>query len=125
MIQSQTILVVKDNSGAKLVKCIKILGGFKRRFAKTGDVVIVSVQKLKNKCKSIIKIKKGEIYQALITKTKKEIKKKDGLVTFFHKNATSLINKQNNPIGTRIIGSISKILKPKYTKFITISAGSI
>ena len=97
MIQPQTILTVKDNSGAKLVKCIKILGGFKRKFAKIGDIIIISIQKLKNKSKTITKIKKGEMYRALIIKTKRQIKKKDGLIIVFRENAISLINKQNNP----------------------------
>lgn len=125
MIQPQTILTVKDNSGAQLVKCIKILGGFKRKFAKIGNIIVISIQKLKNKSKTLTKIKKGEMYRAIIIKTKRQIKKKDGLITVFRENAVSLINKQNNPIGTRIVGSVSKILKSKYMKFMTISSGSI
>jgi len=76
MIQQQTLLKVADNSGAKIVKCIKVLGGFRRKFAYTGDVVVVSVLKLRNKSRSISKVKKGEIYKALIIRTKKELKKK-------------------------------------------------
>jgi large subunit ribosomal protein L14 len=126
MIQQQTILKVSDNSGGKIVKCIKVLGGFKRKFAFVGDIVIVSIQQLRNKSKILSKVKKGEVYQGLIIRTKKQIKKKDGLITFFDSNCVSLVNKQNNPIGTRIMGPVSKRLKQgKYLKFATISAGFI
>ena len=126
MIQPQTILKVSDNSGGKVVKCIKVLGGFKRKFAFAGDTIIVSVQQLRNRSKMVSKVKKGEVYQGLIIRTKKQIKKKDGLITFFDNNCISLINKQNNPVGTRIIGPVSKILRQgKYLKFATISAGFI
>jgi large subunit ribosomal protein L14 len=126
MIQQQTILRITDNSGGKSVKCIKILGGFRRRFASIGDVIVVSIQQLRNKSKILSKIKKGEIYKGLITKTKKSIKKKDGLVTFFDKNCVVLINKQNTPLGTRIVGPVSKKIKQeKYLKFTAISTGLI
>jgi large subunit ribosomal protein L14 len=126
MIQPQTSLKVSDNSGGKVVKCIKVLGGFKRKFAFVGDTIIVSIQQLRNKSKIMSKVKKGEVYQGLIIRTKKQIKKKDGLITFFDSNCVSLINKQNNPVGTRIIGPVSKILRQgKYLKFATISAGFI
>lgn len=126
MIQQQTILKVADNSGAKTVKCIKVLGGFKRRFAYVGDTIVVSVQQLRNKSRTTSKVQKGEVYKALIIRTKKKIKKKNGLTTFFTSNSVSLINKQNNPIATRIIGPISKELKHhKYMKFASISAGFI
>ena len=75
MIQQQTILKVSDNSGGKIVKCIKVLGGFKRKFAFVGDIVIVSIQQLRNKSKILSKVKKGEVYQGLIIRTKKQIKK--------------------------------------------------
>jgi|TARA_B110000240_G_scaffold113536_1_gene127342 large subunit ribosomal protein L14 len=123
MIQQQTILKVSDNSGAKTAKCIKVLGGFKKKFAYAGDIIIVAVQQLRNKSKKTSKVKKGEIYKALIIRTKKRIKNKEGTFTFFSDNAISLINKQDNPIATRIIGPVSKKLKTKYMKFASISAG--
>ena len=124
MIQQQTILKVADNSGAKTVKCIKIIGGFKKRFAYMGDLIIVSVQQLRNKSKAFTKIQKGEIYKALIIRTKSKNKKKDSVLTFFNDNYVSLINKQNNPIGTRIIGPVSQKLKhSKYQKLVSISTG--
>jgi len=123
MIQQQTILKVSDNSGAKTAKCIKVLGGFKKKFAYAGDIIIVAVQQLRNKSKKTSKVKKGEIYKALIIRTKKRVKNKEETFTFFSDNAISLINKQDNPIATRIIGPVSKKLKTKYMKFASISAG--
>ena len=125
MIQQQTILKVSDNSGAKTAKCIKILGGFKRKFAIAGDIIVVSIKQLRNKSKKTSKVKKGEIYKAIIIRTKNKIKNKKGTFTTFNDNAISLINKQNNPIATRIIGPVSKILKTKYMKFASISTGTI
>ena len=126
MIQQQTILKVSDNSGAKTVKCIKVIGGFKKKFAYLGDIIVVSVQELRNKSKTNSKVKKGEVLKALIIRTKTKIKKKDGSVSFFKSNYVSLLNKQENPIATRIIGPISNNLKKnKYMKFAAISAGFI
>ena len=113
MIQSQTILKVSDNSGAKTVKCIKILGGFKKKYARLGDTIIVSIQKLRNKSKKTSKVKKGEVYKALIVKTKTAYKKKDGSFIKFTENAVVLMNKQENPLSTRIIGPLPKLLKQK------------
>jgi large subunit ribosomal protein L14 len=126
MIQQQTILKVTDNSGAKTVKCIKVLNGFKRRYAITGDTIIVSVQKLRNKSRSTSKVKKGEVHKAVILRTKSKLIKKDGTITFFQLNAVSLINKQGKPIASRIIGPIPKALKKrKKIKFVTLSSGFI
>ena len=126
MIQQQTILKVADNSGAKSVKCIKILNGFNRRFAVLGDIVIVSIQKLRNKARSISKVQKGEVHKAIIIRTRKKITKKDGTIIFFSSNAVSLINKQSKPIASRIIGPIPKKLKQKKNlKLTTLSSGFI
>lgn len=126
MIQQQTILKVSDNSGAKTVKCIKVLGGFKRRYAYVGDIIVVSVQQLRNKFKEFSKVKKGEIYKALIIRTKSKIKKKDGSSYNFDENCVALINKQNNPVGTRIIGPVSKKLRnKKHMKIASIAAGFV
>jgi large subunit ribosomal protein L14 len=125
MIQQQTLLKVSDNSGAKIAKCIKILGGFKKKIGRVGDTIIVSIQQLRNKSKKTSKVKKGEIYKAVILRTKKQIKNKEGVFICFHNNAISLINKQNSPIATRIIGPISKKLKKNYKKFASISVGFI
>lgn len=128
MIQQQTILKVSDNSGAKTVKCIKILGGVKKRYAKLGNIIIVSVQKLRKKSKKTSKVKKGSVYKALIIKTKKKQKKKDGSTIYFdsEKNSVVLINKKGNPIATRITEPITSLLrKKKLNKFISMSIGLI
>lgn len=126
MIQQRTILKVSDNSGAKTVRCIKILGGFKKKYAKLGDTIIVSIQELRNKAKKTSKVKKGEVYKALIIRTKTKHVKKDGSQICFNENSVTLINKQENPISTRIIGPIPKSLKKKkLQKFISISSGLV
>lgn len=126
MIQQQTKLDVSDNSGAKTAKCIKLVGGFKKKFAFIGDIIIVSVQKLRNKTKIISKVQKGEVYKAIILRTKHKTKRKDNIHTIFNKNSVSLLNKQNNLLGTRITGPVSKKLKSsKYQKLISISRGTV
>jgi large subunit ribosomal protein L14 len=123
MIQQQTTLKVTDNSGAKTVKCIKVLNGFNRRFSVLGDTIIVSIQKLRNRSRLTSKVQKGEVHKAVIIRTKNKIIKKDGTVIFFQSNAVSLINKQGKPIASRIIGPIPKIFKKrKKLKFATLSA---
>lgn len=126
MIQSQTILKVADNSGAKTVKCIKVLNGFNRHFAIIGDIVIVSIQKLRNKARSSSKVRKGEVYKAIILRTKSKLKKKDGTIIFFQSNAVSLINKQGKSIASRIVGPIPKTLKKKnFLRLTTLSSGFV
>lgn len=126
MIQQKTILRVSDNSGAKTVRCIKILGGFKKKYAKLGDIIVVSIQQLRNKSKNLSKVKKKEVYRALIIRTKSGYKKKNGFHSKFFENAVVLINKQGNPISTRIIGPVPRILKKKkFQKFVSISTGLV
>ena len=126
MIQQQTILKVTDNSGAKTVKCIKVLNGFKRRFAILGDIIIVSVQKLRNKARLTSTVRKGEVYKAIIVRTKNKTVKKDGTLIFFQSNVVSLINKQGKPVASRVMGPMPKILKKKKKiKFATLSSGFI
>nr|YP_010119672.1 ribosomal protein L14 [Pseudo-nitzschia cuspidata]QRC12164.1 ribosomal protein L14 [Pseudo-nitzschia cuspidata] len=126
MIQQQTILKVADNSGAKTVKCIKVLGGFKKRYARLGDIIVVSVQQLRNKSKKTSKVLKGGVFRALVIRTKTQYKKKDGSSFALSENSVTLINKQGNPIGTRILGPIPKILKKKkFMKFVSLSIGLI
>jgi large subunit ribosomal protein L14 len=131
MIQQESVLQVADNSGAKTVKCIKVLGGYKKKTAKVGEIIITSVQELRNKSKITSKVKKGDIYKAFIIRTKKTLKKKDGTVIYSSKNAKNhnaviLINKKGNPIGTRILEPIPfKLKKRQFMKFINISPGLI
>ena len=126
MIQQQTLLKVTDNSGAKTVKCIKVPGGFRKKTANIGDILIVSIQKLRNKTKRTSKVKKKEVCKALVVRTKKMHTKTTGITSKFSENAVVLINKQGNPIGTRIIGPIPKLLKQKaFQKFVSIASGLV
>jgi large subunit ribosomal protein L14 len=126
MIQQQTILKVADNSGAKTVKCIKVLGGFQKRYSKLGDIIVVSIKQLRNKSKKTSKVLKGGVFHALIVKTKVKYKKKDGSTFFLKENAVAIINKQGTPVGTRILGPIPRVLKKKkFAKFISIANGLI
>lgn len=123
MIQQQTILKVADNSGAKTVKCIKVLGSFKRKVAFLGDLIIVSIQHLRNKSRNMSKVTKGEVHKALIVRTKKKINKNDGSFYLFSENAVSLINKQNKPIASRLTGPLPKKLRlNKFLKLASISS---
>ena len=126
MIQQQTVLKVSDNSGAKYVKCIKVLGGFKRKFAFTGDVIVVSVLKLRNKSKFTSKVRKGDVYKALVLKTKKYNPSVAGFKNLFNENTVCLINKQGKPLFTRIFGQVPKTLKKhKWIKISNLSSGFI
>lgn len=109
MIQVQTNLDVADNSGAKLVGCVKVLGGSKRRYASVGDLIIVSVKEaIPNS-----KVKKGDVMHAVIVRTKKEIGRPDGSFIRFDSNSAVLLNKNFEPIGTRIFGPVARELRQK------------
>lgn len=124
MIQQNTILKVSDNSGAKTVKCIKVLGGFKKKIAKVGDIIVVSIQQIRKKIN--VKVKKKEVYQALLVRTKVSHNKKNGFKDLFFENSVILINKQGNPIGTRILGPLSRTLKKKkLQKILSISSSVV
>jgi len=117
-------LTIVDNSGAKTAKCIKVLGGFQRRYAYVGNTVVVAVQKIRSKNKSKSKVKKGEVLRAIIIRTKFKKNKKDGSSFMFALNAGVLINKQNKPVATRILGPVTKELKTnKFMKIASLSAG--
>ena len=124
MIQQQTVLNVSDNSGAKLVKCIKVLGGFKKKTAGIGNIIVVSVLKLRNKSKKVSKVKKGEVLKALIIRTKFKKLKSDGSYIWFGNNSVSLLNKQNKPIGSRVLGPTpSYLISEKFSKIVSTSHG--
>ena len=114
MIQEQTILKVADNSGAKTAKCIKVLKGFRSKTARVGDLVIAVIQKLRNKSKKTSKVKKKEIYKALVVRTKTKLKRVDGSSIMFFNNSIILIDKQNGLVGTRILGPSPKSIKNVY-----------
>ena len=109
MIQMQSKLDVADNSGAKTVQCIKVLGGSKRRTASVGDIVVVSVKEAIPRGR----VKKGEVLKAVIVRTKKEIRRVDGSAIRFDSNAAVLVNAQGEPIGTRIFGPVTRALRTK------------
>ncbi len=118
MIQEETNLVVADNSGAKKVRCIRVLGGSDRRYAGLGDLVVVSV-------KSAIPgapVKKGEVAKAVIVRTKKETRRKDGSFIRFDENAAVLVNDQGEPRGSRIFGPVARELREKqYMKIVSLA----
>ncbi len=107
MIQMQTRLKVADNSGAREVMCIKVLGGSKRRFASVGDVIVVSVKDAAPRGR----VKKGDVHRAVIVRTAKAVRRADGSVIRFDGNAAVLISKSNEPIGTRIFGPVVRELR--------------
>ena len=109
MIQIQTELNVADNTGAKRVECIKVLGGSKRRYASVGDIIVISVKDAIPKGK----VKKGTVHKAVIVRTRKELKRVDGSTIKFDTNAAVLINNQGEPVGTRIFGPVCRELRSK------------
>lgn len=118
MIQSETNLSVADNSGARRVQCIKVLGGSKRKYASVGDVIVVSVKEAIPRGR----VKKGEVLQAVVVRTSKDVHRADGTTIRFDSNAAVLINKQGEPIGTRIFGPVTRELRSKrYMKIISLA----
>ena len=107
MIQMESTLQVADNSGAKLVACIKVLGGSHRRFASVGDVIVVSIKDAIPRGR----VKKGDVHKAVIVRTRKELRREDGTAIRFDTNAAVLINKDKEPIGTRIFGPVTRELR--------------
>jgi len=118
MIQAETNLDVADNSGARRVQCIKVLGGSKRKYASVGDVIVVSVKDAIPRGR----VKKGDVMQAVVVRTAKDIRRTDGTSIRFDNNAAVLINKQGEPIGTRIFGPVTRELRAKrYMKIISLA----
>lgn len=118
MIQTTTRLDVADNSGAKSVMCIKVLGGTRRKYASLGDVIVVTVKE----ANSNAKVKKGEVCKAVIVRTKKEVNRNDGTYVRFDVNSAVLINPAGEPIGTRIFGPVARELRAKnFTKIISLA----
>jgi len=118
MVQMTTILDVADNSGAKKVMCIKVLGGSKRKYASIGDVIVVSIREAIPQAK----VKKGDVAKAVIVRTKKEIRRADGSYIRFDGNSAVLISKENEPIGTRIFGPVARELRAKkFMKIISLA----
>ncbi len=119
MIQMQTTLGVADNSGAKKVQCIKVLGGSHRRYANVGDVIVVSVKETQG---SKSKVKKGQVCKAVIVRTVKGLRRPDGESIRFDTNAVVLLNAQLQPIGTRVFGAVARELRMKqFMKIISLA----
>ncbi len=118
MIQTETNLIVADNSGAKKVRCIKVLGGSGRRYASVGDLIVVAVKAaIPNSA-----VKKGEVSRAVIVRTKKEVRRKDGSYIRFDENAAVLLDPQNEPRGTRIFGPVARELREKnFMKIVSLA----
>jgi large subunit ribosomal protein L14 len=118
MIQVLTTLNVADNSGAKSVMCIKVLGGSRRRYARIGDVIVVSIKD----AIPTSKIKKGTVAKAVVVRTRKELGREDGSYIRFDDNAAVIINDQNEPVGTRIFGPVARELRgKKYLKIVSLA----
>ena len=118
MIQMQSVLDVADNSGAKKLKCIKVLGGSKRKYASVGDVIVVSIKEaIPNS-----KVKKGTLARAVIVRTAKELRRKDGSYIRFDSNSAVLVTPDGEPIGTRIFGPVARELRAKqYMKIVSLA----
>ncbi len=118
MIQAETNLDVADNSGARRIQCIKVLGGSKRKYASVGDVIVVTIKEAIPRGR----VKKGEIVRAVVVRTAKDIRRPDGSAIRFDSNAAVLITKQGEPIGTRIFGPVTRELRAKrYMKIISLA----
>jgi large subunit ribosomal protein L14 len=118
MIQVETNLDVADNSGARRVQCIRVLGGSRRKYASVGDIIVVSVKDAIPRGR----VKKGEVTRAVVVRTAKDVRRPDGSSIRFDRNAAVLINKQGEPIGTRIFGPVTRELRAKgYMKIISLA----
>jgi large subunit ribosomal protein L14 len=118
MIRAQTRLLAADNSGAKQLYCIKVLGGSRRRYATVGDIIVVSVKEAIPNAK----VKKGDVMKAVVVRTKKEVRRRDGSYIRFDDNSAVLVNQQKEPIGTRIFGPVARELRAKrFMKIVSLA----
>ncbi len=118
MIQNETKLEVADNSGAKLVQCIKVLGGAGRRYARVGDIIVVSVKEAIPRGR----VKKGDVRKAVVVRTAKEVRRDDGTAIRFDRNAAVILNNNLEPVGTRIFGPVVRELRARnFTKIISLA----
>ena len=118
MIQMQTNLDVADNSGARRVQCIKVLGGSKRKYASVGDIIVVSVKEAIPRGR----VKKGDVRKAVVVRTAKEVRREDGTAIRFDRNAAVILNNNNEPIGTRIFGPVTRELRTsQFMKIISLA----
>jgi large subunit ribosomal protein L14 len=118
MIQTESTLTVADNSGAKIVKCIKVLGGSRRRYAGIGDIIVVSIQEALPGSK----VKKGSVAKAVVVRTRRESRRPDGSYIRFDENSAVIINAQKEPVGTRVFGPVARELRgKKFMKIVSLA----
>ena len=117
MIQMQSILDVADNTGARAVMCIKVLGGSKRRYAGIGDIIKVSIKEAMPRGK----VKKGDVMFAVVVRTRKGVRRQDGSAIRFDSNAVVMLNQQKQPIGTRVFGPVTRELRAQYMKIVSLA----
>lgn len=117
MIQVRTMLEAADNSGARRLMCIKVLGGSRRRYAGVGDIIKVSIKEAIPRAK----VKKGEVHNAVVVRTRKGVRRQDGSVIRFDSNAAVLLNNQKQPVGTRIFGPVTRELRAAHMKIISLA----
>jgi len=118
MIQTESVLDVADNSGAKRVRCIKVIGGSKRKYASVGDIIVVSIKDAAPNGK----VKKGQLTRAVVVRTRKEIRRRDGSYIRFDTNSAVLLNKDNEPVGPRIFGPVARELRAKqFMKIVSLA----
>ena len=113
----QSSLEVADNSGAKRVQCIKVLGGAKKKYASVGDVIVVTIKEAIPRGK----VKKGEVLRAVVVRTKKGVRRSDGSLVRFDTNAVVIVNNQGQPVGTRIFGPVARELRKSYMKIVSLA----
>ncbi|MES1943096.1 50S ribosomal protein L14 [Salinisphaera sp. PC39] len=117
MIQTETVLNAADNSGARRVQCIKVLGGSHRRYARVGDIIKVTVKDAIPRGR----VKKGDVLKAVVVRTRRGIRRSDGSLIRFDNNAAVLLNNQNEPVGTRIFGPVTRELREKFMRIISLA----
>ena len=126
MIQKGTYLKVIDNSGAKKASCIHVVGGYRKRYGKTGDIIVVSIKSLRSKRREVSKIKKGDVVKALIVQTKVYHPSYSNEIVSFFENSVVLLNNQNKLLGTRVFGPIQNTFRyTKYLRILSLSSGVI
>ncbi len=118
MIQQESMVIIADNSGAKKAQCIKVLGGTRRKYASVGDIITVAIKQALPKGN----VKRGEVARAVVVRTRKEVRRRDGSYIRFDQNAAVIINQQNEPVGTRIFGPVARELRErKFMKIVSLA----
>nr|YP_005090322.1 ribosomal protein L14 [Heterosigma akashiwo]ACS27141.1 ribosomal protein L14 [Heterosigma akashiwo]ACS27180.1 ribosomal protein L14 [Heterosigma akashiwo]AOT84808.1 ribosomal protein large subunit 14 [Heterosigma akashiwo]AOT84850.1 ribosomal protein large subunit 14 [Heterosigma akashiwo]BAI70636.1 ribosomal protein L14 [Heterosigma akashiwo] len=126
MIQAQTLVNIADNSGSKLGRCIRVGQGYQNRWSSCGELILISVQKLRKKRKFKPKVQKGEVVRGVVLRTKAKFRRKNSNFVQFHENAIALVNAQLRPLGTRVLGPVTRELRnTKFMKVASLSGGFV